>query len=47
MTRTLMAVAMLFAVQTNASAQLGGLMKKAKNAAEKTKMNRISFRRLS
>ena len=36
MTRTLMAVAMLFAVQTNASAQLGGLMKKAKNAAEKT-----------
>lgn len=34
--RTLMAVAMLFAVQTSANAQLGGLLKKAKNAAEKT-----------
>ena len=39
MTRTLMAFAMLFAVQTSANAQLGGLLKKAKNAAEKTVKN--------
>ena len=35
MTRILMAVAMLFAVQTSADAQLGGLAKKVKKAAEK------------
>ena len=35
MTRTLMAMAMLFAVQTSANAQLGGLAKKVKKAAEK------------
>lgn len=41
MTRTIMAVAMLFAVQTSANAQLGGLGKKLKKTAESTVKNAV------